>query len=160
MYWLRHTNNIFNLWTSALSHVSAVLSTQSHTCTDPSVAAERRVFGRDGCQAWVVTTGRESLHFASSDILWPRCEKTGRGVCASVLQFLVLYICTVPSNPSKQRLSGYWGVLKLLTLKKKGSSLTGNRETVVKNRSPRHIQKFILRWAVLDIESSLTKWIL
>lgn len=66
---------------------AAERSTQSHTWTEPSAAAESSVRGRSGCQTWEVTRAGT---LPSSDCLdetsWPRCSNSGRASCGSGLQ--------------------------------------------------------------------------
>ena len=71
--------------------------TQSQTWTDPSVAAERRVRGRSGCQAWaVVRTGAERSDGRTE---CPRCWNRARCSLASGPHVDTLKTCTPPSNP-------------------------------------------------------------
>lgn len=62
-------------------------STQSHTWTEPSEAADRSVRGRSGCQTWEVT---KTLSSGCDETVWPRCWNSGWASCSSVLQTDVL----------------------------------------------------------------------
>lgn len=47
-------------------------STQSHTWTEPSEAADSSVRGRSGCHAWAATKTP-----GGEETAWPRCSNSG-----------------------------------------------------------------------------------